>query len=127
MDLNVPDWLVPGTPVVLYTIGGVGGRSVKRSTIAKVGKKTFTVADADEPRFRIATRDVHGGGTWGWTRTVVPLNSDTGRKELAGARRRNQISRATTAVSEWRREPTRKNRLAAIERLQAIDDDEEPG
>lgn len=123
---TAPTWLVPGAAVVLYTSGNaVGGRQVKTTTIKEVNEKSFTVEDPHEPRFSVAGQRVEYDSKWSLTRYVVPADSDTARKELADARTRLQISRARSAVDEWQKYPTRANRLAAIDLLQAVENEEE--
>lgn len=120
---DVPDWIKPGTKVVLYSTGGASTpRNVRHSTIKRVTKTTFTVDNDREPRFRIDRCWVSQGGAWGSTRKVVPLDSETARVEIAGARRRNKVARADVAYNEWRKTRSAESRRALIESLQAIED-----
>lgn len=88
-----PDWLVPGTPVVLVTTyplrhdssGGYRpGRvpDVTKGTVAKVSPRTFTVTDSYLV-FRIDTLDHRQSSTPRWldpVRTrVIAADSDEGR------------------------------------------------
>ncbi|MGH7743281.1 MAG: hypothetical protein ACREQ5_00465 [Candidatus Dormibacteria bacterium] len=124
-EVDHPDWVKPGAEVVLYTSGNPGApRNVVKTTIAKVTATTFTVAAEDEPRFRFQSRrftgpglDVKQGGTWGWRRIVVPLDSEAARHEMARATRVHRESEARTAVAAWQWNRTRDNRLAAIKAL----------
>lgn len=128
-EADHPDWVKPGAEVVLYTSGNPGApRNVVKTTIAKVTPTTFTVAAQDEPRFRFQSRrftgpgfDVRQGGTWGWRRIVVPLDSEAARNEMARATRVHRESEARTAVEVWQRNRTRDNRLAAIKALGALE------
>lgn len=120
---DVPDWLVPGAEVVLYSTGGAGvPRDVRRDTIAKVTKHSFTVTGEHEPRFRIDRCSADQGGTWGWTRHVVPAGSDVARAELAGARHRRLIAKADMAYDAWRHSRDKRSLAALISVLQAIDE-----
>ena len=122
-----PDWLQPGTAVVLYTPArGMAGRSVKLTTIKAVGKQWITVDDQNEPRIRIDTLRSASQGSRGWSsyaRYLVAADSDEGRDELDRARRGNLKMRANDLARLWLREPSKENRLALIEALQAIEDE----
>lgn len=121
-----PDWISPGTPVVLYNTGGASrNRNVVETTIKKVAGKSFTV-DAEDTRFPIDRLHVSQGGTWGWTREVVPADSVTARHVLAEHRHLLAKNRARRAVDDWSRSPSRETRLAAITALQALDSFEPP-
>lgn len=122
--IAAPDWLVPGAEVVVYSFGGVTTSSnVKTTTIAKVNKTTFRVADPGEPAFRLSTCSVRQGGSWSsWIRQVVPADSETARAELAAERRRTQLMDARHAVDAWSQQLNRETRLAAIAALQAVED-----
>lgn len=116
-----PEWLVPGAKVVLYSTGGASTpRNVVITTITKVATKSFTVENSTEPRFRIDTLSCRQGGTWGWTRHVVPADSDEGRAEIAAEQRRRKVLKAEWLCEAWIRLPDEEGRLAAIAALQAL-------
>lgn len=120
------DWITPGTKVVAYTEGSISrDESPTVTTIAKVAKKSFTVAEGREPRFSIDRQEsARQGGSWGWTRKVIPFDSDEARRMLKREHDRRRIYEARVAVEKWERKRSRENRLAAIEALQAIEVDE---
>jgi hypothetical protein len=135
-EVDHPDWVKPGTEVLLYSSGNPGAsRNLVKTTIAKVTPTTFTVAAEGEPRFRFRSHlygdgkyAVRQGGTWGWNRIVVPLDSRDARDELSRAKRAHREGLARIAVEEWQRSLNRDTRLAAIKALEAMEGfDAEPG
>lgn len=117
---ELPAWIRPGTEVLCYTRSQ--HRNLRRTRIAKVAKKSFTVERPEEPRFRIATQDAYQGGDWGWTRCVIPLDSDKASELIEEARRARLVRLARTAADRYDQSPTRENRLAAIEALSKVED-----
>jgi hypothetical protein len=120
------DWIKPGEKVVTYTYGGVS-RSENPSVtlIAKVAAKSFTLEN-DSLRYSIDRQESpRQGGTWGWTRKVVPFDSDKAREVLEREKHERRMSRARATVDAWERMRTRENRLAAIAALQAVEQDDE--
>lgn len=123
------DWVQVGAEVLLYTSGNPGtSRNVVKTTIAKVTATTFTVADDTEPRFSLKSREYGGlgygvrqGGTWGWRRIVVPLDSVEARGELVRAKREHLEAVARRVVDVWQRDRSRGNRLSAIQALKDLE------
>lgn len=121
---DVSDWIKPGAAVVLYNTGGAGtSRNVTTSAIAKVAAKSFTV-ESEATRFPIDRLAVSQGGSWGWTRHVVPADSDKALEVLAEDARQRAEARARTAVDQWLRQRTPETRRAAIVALQALEQHE---
>ncbi len=121
-----PAWLISGEDVLCYNVGGTTTNTNSRATrIARVASQSFTVAAEQEPRFRIGNRycEVRQGGTWGWTRRVVPLDSVEAGEVLTAEDAQRRENRARAAVDDWVRKRNREARLAAIAALQAIDND----
>lgn len=123
-NVDKPDWIATGTKVLCYTRGRAIG-TLKITEIGKVAKQSFILADEREGRFRI-TREPsrHEGGTWGWTRCVIPLDSDTARRLLREKNLSGQRQQARNACDKYARNQTKENRLTAIAALQAVEEDE---
>lgn len=124
MSEKSTDWIVAGAKVLVFTDAMPGyPRSVTRSTIEKVAKRSFTV-EGEHVRFSIDRQEHRPRNSWtASARCVVPLDSDKARAEIAAANSRNRVLAARNAVEKWERNRTRESRLTAIEALQAIDDD----
>lgn len=124
---TVPDWLVPGARVLLYTVfaGGQTAQVVK-TTVDRVATRSFTVTRDGEPRFPIAELPVANvvdvSDLVVPQRHCVPLDSAEARRMLADDRTRMLIAKADLALSRWQRERTRSARLDLIAALQAIRD-----
>lgn len=120
---DTPEWLVPGAAVLAYSTGGQSQRTNSaKTTVKKVAAKSFTVEREKEPRFDLGTQSAREGGTWGWTRRVVPADSDTAREVLAAERGRRLVYAADAAFDAWQRDRSPANRAAAIAALQAVED-----
>lgn len=130
-ETDHPDWVKTGAEVLLFNQGRPGApANLVRSTVMKVTRTTFTVAAADEPRFRFTNRQFGGPGFtvrqggrdhWGWSRVVVPLDSADAHDEVAREKRAHLEDAGRTAVEVWQRNRTRDNRLAAVRALEAIE------
>lgn len=120
-----PDWIETGTKVLCYTVGRVD--SLRVTEIAKVASKSFVLTATEEGRFRIAKNPSrHEGGTWGWSRCVIPLDSDEARKKIRMSKMKSLRTAANYACRAYIQDATTDNRLAAIAALQAVEEDEEP-
>lgn len=120
-----PEWLVPGTEVVVFPTGGTTiPNDTRKSTIERVAAKTFTVTHYPN-RFTIATQTSReGSGVWAKTICVVPADSERGRVELAALARRRRYARAYRACRVWMADDTPTNRAAAIAALRALGEED---
>ncbi|MEV8610249.1 hypothetical protein AB0383_20380 [Amycolatopsis sp. NPDC051373] len=124
MTTETPDWIKPGTPVVVYVESHRNEDPQPRTTtIAKVAKLSFTVEGFTNARFKIADQRSRQGSTWSfWHYVAVPADSDEASKVKQTTARLKTGYRARDAVDAWRRDRTRENRLAAIAALQAVEE-----
>jgi len=124
--VTVPDWLKPGAEVVTWSDGRgrSGPQHVRTSRVLKVAVKTFTV-EGEDNRFSITTLSATGGDAWTPGRWCRPLDDDEARTVLDTDRRKATVRRALAAVDTWEKTRTRKNRLAAIAALRAVEMDGE--
>jgi hypothetical protein len=120
---EIPDWLVPGTKVLVHRTGVGIERSgrIHITAVEKVATQSFTVV-GNRGRFRITTLSRHEPGTWGASERVLPVNSDEAQKLIREARGVQVTSRARSACEEWIRLGGRERLVAAIEALQAVKD-----
>lgn len=112
------DWIKPGAAVVVYqTTNRNPARTAKKTTIDRVAKLSFTVADGE--RFKIDTLESKAyGDTWSrYYYRCVPGDSDKARQLLVEQRRLFLEYKALEACEQWTRDRTEANRLAAIEAL----------
>jgi hypothetical protein len=125
--VTVPDWLKPGAKVVTWSDGRgkSGPQHVRTSQVLKVATKTFTV-DGEDTRYDIRTLSAVSSDAWTPGRWCRPLDADEARAVLDTARRKATVRRAVAAVDRWQETRTRKDRLAAIAALRAVEVDEEP-
>lgn len=118
---DLPGWIVPGAEVVLYNVGGAGtSPNVRRTRIARVATASFTVEADREPRFPIDKPRARQGGTWGWTRHVVPLDSPEARRQLGGERLRQATAAADTAYNHWLHRRSPETCAALVSALQLV-------
>ncbi len=121
-----PDWIAPGTRVIVVSSGGAGTHSEARvTTIDKVNPKTFRIAaesvlfqlDRVVPEYAESQRI---GGEYGHTRRAYPLDSPRGQAEYTVMRERKAIRRADAAYATWRKDRSESNRRAVVEALEAL-------
>jgi hypothetical protein len=120
------DWIKPGAEVVVYqsTDGPHGSRYLRKSTVARVAKTSFSV-DGIDGRFRLDTLSTKefGGTTGSWWRYVaVSPDSNAARQVIAKHNHLARQNRAEDAVVRWRRNKTEEHRLAAIAALEALEE-----
>lgn len=112
-----------GDEVVVYTTGPTGTPARTRaSLITKVNAKTFRV-EGEDLLFDVDTKEsAPQGGRWGWTRNVIPRDTDTARQLLHDRQVQRSRFAAEVAFDAWRTDRTPKLRAAAIEALQNVVD-----
>ncbi len=118
-----PDWIAVGSQVLCFNTGTNTLNTLTVASIEKVTATTFTVSDG-QGRFKIAENPQRSeGGSWGWSRRVIPVASDQAQDLIQ--RRREQQTRdvARAACSSYNVHPTYENRMYAIVTLQAVTKD----
>jgi len=122
-ETQLPDWLKPGAEVMIWTNNPTrGAMIVISSRVLKVWKKTFSVEHHTD-KFEIRTMRSRTGSAWDPGYCCAPADSDQAREILEKARQERLTRTARTAVARWDAMPTRKNRLAAIAALRAVETD----
>lgn len=116
-----PEWVTPGTKVLVVQGYPNEKQSIAKKTIDKVYKRYFTVTDSDL-RFSLNHQGHQPADVWTSPTRVFPLDSDEAKKILEAARRRRLVKTAENAFAEWQRRPSPSTRLTAIEALQAVED-----
>ena len=116
-------WIKPGTPVVIYRKNRRPSEAVLHKTsIKRVAGKSFTVEWQD---IRFNTERLESprfGGSFGWSYGVTPAGSELARDLLAADQVLRVAAHARSAVDRWKKTRTREDRLAAIDALQAIEE-----
>lgn len=121
--MSAPEWLKPGSEVVVITSHpGAAKQTARLTTVRTVAAKSFTVTGFD-CRFNLARLAGRTGGDWGSSHEVVPPASEQAHRALIAQRNRNLVNRARIAVEKWLRDGTRDRRLAAIAALEAVEGD----
>lgn len=119
-EIIIPEWLVPGADVVVYDDRPAydDTRNVRFSRVCKVGKKSFSVISADEPRIYIDSMT----SSWrsGNRRRALPAGSAEVDKIVAADQRAVLIVHASRVTWQWGRDKTDENLRAALAALQAI-------
>ncbi len=122
-EIEHPDWIAEGTEVLTFNTGNSLLTSLRKSVITKVTKTQFAI-HGDEKRFKIANEPGrHDGGTWGWTKRVIPLSSDEAHGYLEQRRAQHFRNKAQAACDAYSVRQSKENRLAAITALQAVTED----
>ena len=94
-----PEWIKTGTKVLCYTNGRTS--NLKVTEIARVATKSFTLVDERQGRFRISAEPRrYEGGSYGWSRCVIPLDSDKARSLLHESQMAAQRASARVACDE---------------------------
>lgn len=119
-----PEWVVNGEPVLV--VSGYRDEQITITSVARVYKRYFTVADHPyaRSRFDLHRQTRQGDSGWGSGARVVPVNSPDGQRLFTAARRRELVNAADNATQRWERYRTTETRLAAIAALRAVEDEE---
>ena len=117
-------WIKPGTPVVIYRKNRRLSEAMPIETsIKRLANKSFTV-DWQDIRFNTERLESprFGGSFSSWTYSVTPAGSELARDLLAAGQVLRVVAHARSAVDQWTKTRSREDRLAAIEALQAIEE-----
>ena len=116
-------WIKPGTSVVIYRKNRqLSDAYPHKTTVKRVANKSFTV-DWQDIRFNTEKLESpRFGGSFGWSYSVTPVDSELARDLLAADQVLRVAAHARTAVDRWTKTRSREDRLAAIEALQAIEE-----
>lgn len=122
------DWPAPGARVLVWSERPPSStpRDPHEATVDHVAGRTFTVAGVDATFNRSTGRSKpvrHGAGAFASTTYVaVDAGSKRARDVVGSKERRDRDVEASRAVHAWLADRSRANRQAAIEALQALDD-----
>jgi hypothetical protein len=127
--VQVSEWPTVGARVLVWSERPPSStpRDPHEATVDHVAGRTFTVAGIDATFNRSTGRSKpvkRGSGAFG-SETYVAVDVDSERaRDIAGtAARRGRDAEATRAVHSWLAERSAHNRQAAIDALQALNDE----
>jgi len=117
-------WIKPGTLVVIYRKHRSLSEAMPIETsIKRVAGKSFTV-DWQDIRFNTERLESprFGGSFGGWSYSVTPVDSELACDLLAADQVLRVAAHARSAVDQWTKTRSREDRLAAIDALQASEE-----
>lgn len=96
-------WITPGAEIVVYRDTYNASPDPIRTTVEKVAKASFTVADVPGERFKFDTLQGkrYGSSYFGWSYVAIHPSDPKVNAMFAQQRRERTVARAVRAVAEW--------------------------